>query len=134
MGEKSAARCASKARDPAHLSVLRCPLRLRFPSPAPNTKTVVGQANQHLLLLKHPANPSPAGGSRLAKRRARSARSLGQGISAQCRRPNVEPVLDPVELVCVDVVLAHLFGKDAVHQLELCNEHRNLEPRVAFDG
>jgi len=27
-----------------------------------------------------------------------------------------------------------LFGKDGVHQLELCDEHRDLEPQVAFDG
>src|SRR5665811_1661824 len=55
-------------------------------------------------------------------------------LSPQCRHPYVESVLDPVELVGVDVVLADLFGKDAVHQFELCDEHRNLEPWVAFDG
>jgi hypothetical protein len=54
-------------------------------------------------------------------------------LSPQCRRPYVEPVLDPVELVGVDVVLADLSVKDAVHQFELCDEHRNLEPWVAFD-
>ena len=55
-------------------------------------------------------------------------------LSPQCRRPFVEPVLDPVELVGVDVVLADLFGKDAVHQFELSDEHRNLETWVAFDS
>src|SRR5674476_1195314 len=77
----------------------------------------------------------PRGGwSRPAKPCTRSARSSRSGISPQCRHPYVESVLDPVELVGVDVVLADLFGKDAVHQFELCDEHRNLEPWVAFDG
>ena len=56
------------------------------------------------------------------------ARSPRSGLSPQCRRPNVEPVLDPVELVGVDVVLAHLFGKRSVHQFELCNEPRTSNP------
>jgi hypothetical protein len=52
----------------------------------------------------------------------------------QCGRPHVEPVLDRVQLIGVDVVLADLFGKEAVHQFELSDEHRNLETWVAFDG